>query len=147
MRNTFGTAVAMLVFAWGCAAAADMTKEDYKAAGKRIAAQYQAERETCGARYGNAVDICVARAHGVRDVAKAELEAAYKPGSRTNYDAAIARAKAAYALAKQECDDQKGVAKKACMKDAQAALARANADAKSARTASRAEEAAKAKPP
>ena len=123
-------ALAALAFAFGSASAAVMTKEEYKAAKGPIAAAYLAERQKCGARYGNAVDLCVARAHGARDVAKAELEAAYKPSPRANYVAAIARARSTYAIAKQECDGQSGPAKKACMKDAKAALDDAKAEAK-----------------
>lgn len=137
------TAMAALAFACAAAAGASMSREDYRAAKKRIAAEYQAERQKCGARHGNALDLCIARAHGVRDVAKAELEAAYKPSPRTDYDAAIARAGAAYSVAKEKCDDQRGAEKKACMKDAKDALARARAEAKSRRTAARAEDSRK----
>src|ERR1700682_495979 len=99
MRNTPGIAIVMLAFACGPALGASMSKQDYQAAKKRIAAEYQTERQKCGARYGNALDECVARAHGMRDGAKAELQAPYRPSSRTNYEAAIARAKSAYAIA------------------------------------------------
>ena len=143
MRHTLGIAIAALAFAWGPAMGASLSKEDYQAAKKRIAAEYELERQKCGARFGNALDECVARAHGIRDVAKAELEAAYKPSSRTNYDAAIARAKSAHAVAKEQCDEKRRPEKKACIKDAKASLARATAEAKAARTAARAEEDAK----
>ena len=143
MRNTLGIALAVLAFAGGPALGAGMSKQDYQAAKKRIAAEYQAERQKCGARHGNAFDLCFAHALGARDVAKAELEAAYKPSPRTNYDAAIARAKAAYAVAKEKCDDERGAEKKACIKDAKDSLERARAEAKSAMAAARAEEAAK----
>jgi hypothetical protein len=146
MRNTLGIAIAVLAFACGPAAGASLSKQDYQAARKRIAAEYEVERQKCGARYGNALDECVARAHGIRDVAKAELEAAYKPSSRTYYDAAIARARSAYANAKEQCDEKRGPEKKACVKDAKAALEQANAEAKAARAAARAEEAAKPPP-
>jgi len=132
MRNTLGIAMVVLAFACGPAVGAGMSKQDYKAAKKRIAAEYQAERQKCGARYGNALDLCVAHAHAARDVAKAELEAAYKPSPRTNYDAAIARAKSAYTIAKEECDDKRGTQRKACRKDAKDALERARAEAKAA---------------
>jgi hypothetical protein len=142
MRNLIGsvTALVALVYAAG-AGAAPMPKDDYKAAKKRIAAEYQAERQKCGPLYGHAADLCIAHAHGTRDVANAELQAAYKPGPRTDYDAAIARAKAAYVNAKVECDEQRGPAKKACQADAKKALEAARAEAKAR---SRAEDAAKA---
>lgn len=147
MRNTLGIATAALAFACAGAAAAGMTKEDYKAGKLRIATEYQAEREKCGVRHGNDADLCIARAHGVRGVAKAELEAAYKPSPRTNYDAAIARARAAYAVAKEECDEKRGKARKQCMAEANVALERAKGEAKVARQRSIAEDAAAAKPP
>lgn len=143
MRMTRGIAIAVLALACGPASGQSMSKKEYQAAKKRIEAEYTAERQKCGPRYGNALDECVARAHGTRDVAKAELEAQYKPSPRTNYNAAIARANAAYKVAKEECDEKSGPARKACMKDAKAASERATAEAKAARKASQAEEAAK----
>jgi hypothetical protein len=108
-----------------------MPKAEYEAARQRIAADYQAERQKCGReRHGNALDRCVARAHGARDVAKAELEAAYKPSPGANYDAAIARAKAGYNVAKEDCDDKLAAERKACMKDAKIAFDRAKAEAR-----------------
>jgi len=132
MRNTPRIAVAVLAFACGTAESAALSKQDYQDAKKRIAAEYQVERQKCGERHANALDLCVARAHGVRDVARAELEAQYKPSARTNYDAAMARAKAANAVAKEECDDKRGDEKKACLAEAKAALASAKAAAKAA---------------
>ena len=143
MRNTAAIAMAVLALACGPAVGAGMSKQDYQAAKKRLAEEYLAERQKCGGRYGNALDLCVARAHAVRDVAKAELEATYKPSPRNYYDAAIARAKSAYTLAKEECDGKRGAEKKVCLKDAKDALERARAEAKTALAAARAEEAAK----
>ena len=135
MRIKLGIAVATLAFSCG-AAAAGMSKEDYQAAKQRIAKEYEQERQKCGPRHGNDLQLCVARAHGTRDVAKAELEAAYKPSARTNYDAAAARAQNAYAVAKQECDNQRDSnTRKVCVKEAKAALARARSEAAAARKA------------
>ncbi len=133
MRNILVTATALCVLSCEVATAAPLAKDEYRATRKRIDAEYQAERQNCGERHGNSADLCIARAHGTRDVAKAELEAAYKPGPRTNYDAAIARAQSAYSIAKQECDDRKPESRKDCMKDAKAAQARARAEAKALR--------------
>ena len=143
MRKTLGIGMAALALACGPATATPISKGDYAAAKKRIAAEYEAERQKCGVRYGNGLDLCVAHAHGVRDVAMAELEAAYKPSARTDYDAAIARAKAGYANKRQECDELQPVAKKACIKDAQAARDRAKAEAEATRKVARAAETAK----
>ena len=133
MRNMKAIAAAVTLLACSAAAAAAMTREEYKAGKARIIAEYEAERQKCGPSLGTANEICVARARGVRKVANAELEAAYKPGPRAYYAAAMARADAAYAIAKEECDRQKGEAHKACDKDAKAAYARAKAEAKAAR--------------
>jgi hypothetical protein len=140
MRHSRGVALAVLVFACGAVQAAPPSKDEYKAARKKIEADYQAERQKCGVRHGNALDLCVARAHGLRDVAKAELEAGYKPSPRTDYYAAMARAKSASNVAKQECDERKRGERKACLKDAEAALARAQAEARAKREAETAAE-------
>jgi hypothetical protein len=89
-----------------------MGREEYRDARKRIDAGYQAERQKCGERHGNSADLCIARAHGTRDVAKAELRAAFKPGPGTNYDAAVAVRRLRMRSRKQECDDRKPEARK-----------------------------------
>jgi hypothetical protein len=143
MRNTPGIAMAVIVFACLPAMGASMSKEEYRDAKKRIAAEYLAERQKCGGGYGHAYNLCVAHAHGTRDVAKAELEAAYKPSASHYYDAAIARAKSAYTIAKEDCEDKKGAEKKACKAEAKVAYDRARAEAKTALAAAKADEAAK----
>jgi hypothetical protein len=146
MRRSPRLIVALLAASSALALAAPMTKGDYKAGKKRIAAEYEAERQKCGVRHGNDLSLCVARAHGERDVANAELEAAYKPSPRTNYDAALARSKAAFGVAKDECYQQQEPARKPCLANAKAARDKADAEAKAVRKASAAEEAAKAAP-
>jgi len=143
MRKIPGIVMAAFAFACSGAMAEQMTKAEYKAAKKKILAEYTAERQKCGPRYGNALALCVAHAHGARDVANAELEAQYRPSARTDYNAAIARSKSAYTIARDECNEQRGPALKACIKDAVAARKAAEADALAKRTAQRAEEAAK----
>lgn len=137
MPSSTAVAMALIAFACGPAMGAAMSKQEYQAAKKRIAVEYQAERQKCGPRHGNALDLCMARVHGERDVAKAELEAAYRPSPRTDYDAAIARSKAAYAVDKEKCDEQRGAVRKACIDEAKAASERAKAAAKAALAAGR----------
>ena len=133
MRSVSGIATALAVFTCAAAAAAGMTKDEYTAAKARIASEYQADRQKCGAHLGNAAELCVARARGEQEVAQAELEATYKPSPRTNYNAAIARAHADYTIAAEECDRQEGKVREACAKDAKAARDRAQAAATAAR--------------
>jgi hypothetical protein len=143
MRRIPAMMVAALVFACGSATAAPMAKDEYKAAKKKIADEYSVERQKCGSRYGVAADLCIAHAHGVRDVAKAELEAAYKPSPRAYYDAAIVRAKTTYAVAKDECNEKRGAEKSGCLKEAFDARQRAFEEAKTSRAAALADEARK----
>jgi hypothetical protein len=127
--------LAIAVLACGSTAAAPMAKDEYVAAKKRIEADYQAERQKCGDRHGNPAALCIARAHGGRNVDKAELEATYKPSPKANYNAALARAQAAYEVAKLECNDRKDAERKGCVKDAEAARTRAREEAKAIRYA------------
>ena len=114
----------------GAAVAAPMTPGEYEAARARIASDYQADRQKCGTRHGNAADMCIARAHGAQAVAKAELKALHEPSPRANYEAALARAQAAYANAREECDNKDGAARKSCRREAEATRDRSRAEAK-----------------
>ena len=142
MRRIAGIAAAVALFACATAAQAAMARGEYKASRARIAAEYEADRQKCGAHLGHGTELCVTRARGARKVAEAELEATYKPNPRTHYDAAIARADAAYATAKKDCEPRTGEARRACEKDASAAHGSARSAATAARKASIADEAA-----
>lgn len=82
-----------------------LTQPEYKAAKDTIEADYKASKEKCNALTDNAKDICVKEAKGHEDVAKAELEAQYKPSTKAAYKARVARADADYGIAKEKCDD------------------------------------------
>jgi hypothetical protein len=67
----------------------------------------------------NAKDICMAEAKGKEKVAKAELDAKHANDKiKAEQKVKEVKAEAAYEVAKQKCDDQKGEAKDACMKQA-----------------------------
>ena len=123
-------AIATFAAAAAAGSAAAMTKHEYREGNSRIEALYQADRQKCGSRPGHPSALCIARARGERRVAKAELEAAYKPGPRAYYDAAVARAQAAYSVAQLECDDRKGDARRACLAEARQARDRARGEAR-----------------
>ena len=72
----------------------------------------------------------MAEANGKEKVAKAELEARYKPSERTSHAPRVAKAQADYAVAREKCDDKVGNEKDVCVKEAKAAETRAKADAK-----------------
>ncbi len=112
------------------AQAATITKGDYNAGKTRIAADYKADKATCAQLAGNAKDICVEEVKGRDKVALAELEYSYsgKPGDRNKV--LVAKAEAAYAVAKEKCDDLAGNVKDVCVKEAKAVETKALADAK-----------------
>ena len=119
---------AMLALSVGQAQA--MTKAEYKADKARISATYKSEKAACAPMKANAKDVCIEEAKAKEKVAKAELEFAYsgKPADQTKV--AKAKAEAAYAVAKEKCDDQTGNAKDVCVKEAKAVEVKALADAK-----------------
>lgn len=107
-----------------------MSKTDYKAAKEDLSAKYKSEAAACTAMTGNVKDICIQEAKGHEKVAKAELEANDSPSAKHRYDVKLAKADAAYAVAKEKCDDASGNAKDVCRKEAKAAYVAAKADAK-----------------
>ena len=119
----------------GSAAAQALGKEEYRAHLERVEAEYDAAMARCKPLQDNQRDLCKLHARGTRDVARAELRAQHKPEPANQEKVAMARAEAAYAVAKEQCDDAKGHARDVCRKDAKAAFAAARAQAKSVRSA------------
>ena len=87
-----------------------MTSAEHKAAKETISATYKADKKSCDALKDNAKDVCQKEAKGKEDIAKAELESQYKPSAKHTQKVAEARADAAYAVAKEKCDDHSGKA-------------------------------------
>jgi hypothetical protein len=112
------------------ASAANMSKDDYKAAKESIAAAYKSDKDNCKSMSGNAKDICMAEATGKEKVAKADLEARYKPSDKARRAAREEKVDADYKVAMEKCDDKGGNLKDVCVKEAKAAMTSAKADAK-----------------
>jgi len=131
MRKHDIRAIALAIgFAFSAGAMAQsMTKEQYKSGADGITADHKAADVACGALAGNARDICKAQATGKQKVARAELEARYKPSEDARYKVHVAVAEADYAVAKERCDDKAGNIKDVCLKEAKAAEVAAKADA------------------
>jgi len=110
--------------------AAPISKDAYDTAVKNAEAQYKVDKDACSTRSGNANDVCVAEANGKEKVAKADAEAAYKNTPKAREDMRDARAEANYNVAKQKCDALAGNPKDVCVKEADAVLVKAKADAK-----------------
>jgi len=123
------TAALAFAFSNGAMAAQGMSKNEYQSAKDKIAANYKAAKTRCDSLTANAKDVCMAEAKGKENVAMAELEARNKPSDKARYDVSIAKAEAAYGIARQKCDDKAGNDKTACVKEAQAREARAKANA------------------
>jgi hypothetical protein len=117
-----------LVFSVG-AMAQGLSKEGYKAAEDRIAAEYKSDKGNCDSLSGNAKDVCVVQAKGKENIAKANLEATYEPTAKHHYQALTAKAEADYAVAKEKCDAKSGNEKDVCVKEAKAVETSAKADA------------------
>ena len=107
-----------------------MTKVDYNTQKDTITGDYKVSRDKCNSLKANAKDICVAEAKGIEKVAKAELEEKYKPNARHTEKVAMAKGDAAYAIAKEKCDDSSGNAKTVCRADAKAAHVKAVEEAR-----------------
>ncbi|MEO6410230.1 MAG: hypothetical protein ABIO45_15960 [Burkholderiaceae bacterium] len=133
--NPLNTAMLVAALAVSSAAySATVGKEDYKARKAQISDAYKADKKACSSLAGNAKDICQEEAKGKEKVARAEVEYQYTGKPADNYKLAVAKADAAYEVAKEKCDDLAGNPKDVCVKEAKAAHISAKADAKSVKT-------------
>ena len=106
-----------------------MTDASYKSASMDIATKHKASAAACESLSGNAEDICNEESDGTNKILKAELEARNAPSSNADYDVRVAKADAAYSIAKEKCDDLAGNVYDVCRKEAKAAHVAARADA------------------
>lgn len=112
------------------AQAATMTKADYNTDKTRISADYKTDKAACASFAGNAKDICSEEAKAKEKIARAELEYSYSGKASDQTKLLEVKAKAAYAVAKEKCDDKAGNEKDVCVKEAKAIEAKALAEAK-----------------
>lgn len=106
-----------------------LSEAQYKKAGEAITATHRSDQAACQEMAGNTRDVCMAKANGRETVAKAERESAYRNSSKNRYYVSIAKADAAFAIAKEKCDDLAGNAQDVCRKEAQSAEVAAKAEA------------------
>ena len=118
------------LFAASGAFAATMSKTDYSAAKDKISADYKADKSTCDPYSGNAKDVCMEQAKAKQKIASADLEYSYTGKASDANKAAVTKADANYAVAKEMCDDKAGNAKDVCVKEAKAGHTKGLADAK-----------------
>jgi len=122
--------IAAAILALPMAQAATMAKADYKIDKQQISTSYKTDKAACDPLKANAKDICVEEAKAKEKVAKAELEFNYTGKANDGNKVLVAKAEAAYAVAKEKCDDLAGNTKDVCVKEAKAAETTAKADAK-----------------
>ena len=123
MTNTFNFKASLIVaglLALPLAQAATMTKDAYKSGKDSISSQYKTDKAACDSMSANAKDICREEAKAKEKVARAELEYGYTGKARDGAKVMEVKAKTAYAVAKEKCDDQSGNAKDVCRKEAKA---------------------------
>ena len=133
MNTSFNFKASLIVAAllsFSVAQAATLTKADYKAEKTRISAAYKADKTACASLKDNAKDVCVEEAKAKEKVALAELEYSYTGKAADQTKVLEAKAKSAYAVAKEKCDDLTGNPKDVCVKEAKAVEVKALADAK-----------------
>jgi len=127
---SFGGCAAQRQAPMNSAPMAPMSKDAYDAAVKSAETQYKMDKDACSSRGGNAKDICLAEASGREKIAKADAEAGYKGTPKAREDSRVARAEATYNVAKQKCNELSGNSKDVCVKEANATMVKAKADAK-----------------
>ena len=114
-----------------------ISADQYKAEKDRIEADAKAAKANCKTLKANAKDICEAEAKGKEKVAKKELDLKKNPNDKNAQDLEKMKAEAAYEVAKEKCEDQKGAEQTACKKEAKAEKDRAMAAAKGKKVASK----------
>jgi hypothetical protein len=129
-RNFKASLIVTALLSFSVAPAANLTQAQYKADKTRISAEYKADKNACDAFKDNAKDICIEEAKAKEKIALAEREFAYTGKAADQTKLLNAKAKSAYAVAKEKCDDQTGNAKDVCVKEAKAVEVKALADAK-----------------
>ena len=135
IKTTLQAALVCSALAGGSAlhAATNMSNADYKAAKDRIEAEYKAQKDSCDKLKDNAKDVCREEAKGKEKVARAELEFNRTGDPKDSAKLAMAKADAAYEVAKERCDDRSGNDKDVCVKEAKANHTKATADAKASK--------------
>ena len=128
--NLKASLVVAALLALPVAYSATLSKADYKATKTRIGADYKADKSACSALAGNTKDICVQEAKAKEKVARADLEYGYTGKASDWNKVLVAKAEAAYSVAKEKCDDRAGNVKDVCVKEAKAIEIAALADAK-----------------
>lgn len=120
----------LFLILFAATSASAMDKDLFEATRDRIEAAYQSDKAACASLKGNARDVCEAEAKANRKAAKAEAQAEYQNSAKARTMAIVARADAAYSVARKKCNELSGTEKTICVTEANGARVRAKADAR-----------------
>jgi hypothetical protein len=129
-RLLHASLLAGAVLVAGAAGAVSMSRDEYRAVRDRIDAEYKAAVASCDRYTDNARDVCRVEARGKERIARAELEYNLSGTPKDKSRLAMARADAAYDVARERCDNRTGSDRAVCIQDAKTKHAKAEADAK-----------------
>lgn len=124
------TLAATAVLLLPLAHAAEMAKAEYGNRKTVISADYKSDKAACSSLSGNTKDICVEEAKAKEKVARAELEYSNSGQSKDQTRVGVAKADAAFSVAKEKCDDLAGNPKSVCREEAKTVHTKALADNK-----------------
>jgi hypothetical protein len=124
------TLAATAVLLLPLAHAANLPKAEYGNRKTAISADYKTDKAACSSQSGNAKDICVEEAKAKEKVARAELEFSYSGKTKDHSRVGVAKADAAFSVAKEKCDDLAGNPKSVCREEAKTVHTKALADNK-----------------
>ena len=133
LTNITATVLCACLLPLSAAYAQTMSKADYKEGKTRISAAYKSDKAACKSMKGNAKDICVEEAKAKEKVARAELEYSYTGTASDRNNVLVVKAKTAYEVAKERCDDLSGNAKDTCRQEAKTVEKKALAEAKASK--------------
>lgn len=115
-------------------AADQLSSAELKSSKAQIDASYAKDKAACGALRANALDVCREEAKARERIAQAELDHRNSGSAADAHKIRTVKAEAAYAVAREKCDDWSGNAKDVCIKEAKAVEVKAMADAKLSQT-------------
>jgi hypothetical protein len=124
------TLAATAVLLMPLAHAAEMAKAEYSNRKTVISAAYKTDKAACSSLSGNTKDICVEEAKAKEKVARAELEYSNSGQAKDQTRVGVAKADAAFSVAKEKCDDLAGNPKSVCREEAKTVHTKALADNK-----------------
>ena len=106
-----------------CAAGAlagPMPKAEYDGAKKDIESDYRTSKIGCEPMPKGVKEACLVEVNERHEVVLAELEYAYAPSAKSQYELRILKAHAAYSVAKKKCDDKVDIARRTCLEESEA---------------------------